>query len=465
MSHKYRPLGLGYCNLGSLLMRMGLPYDSETGRVLASQITNFMTATAISVSSELASIAGAYWSDRNSANKFRQNDLKEDAIRVLKLHQEAEQFLINRMVKSQTDTSPSATIAYWPSVLSKIEEMGLRNSQVTVLAPTGTIGFLMDCDTTGIEPDFALIKYKSFHDGHVQKTVNQAIEPALVILGYGKSQIVNIMEILEKTGDLKGAIRDEHLPVFDCAMGKTSVISPSGHIKMMAAVQPFLSGAISKSVNVPSTCTPVEIGSIYESAWKLGIKSIAVYRDGCKVSQILTTNKREEVKMPNSIIGRKKLPKTRNSKTIEAKVGSQKIFLTAGEYDDGSLGEIFINMAKGGAAVGILTDCFCRAVSLGLQYGIPLKKFVEHFKFTRFEPSGMVYGHPMIKSCTSIIDYIFKALELQYEKKDSDIQPIATDSIETFMGDAPTCDKCGNLTVRSGSCYRCTTCGNSLGCS
>ncbi len=615
-SHDYRPLGLGYANLGTLLMLKGIPYDSDDGRAWAGALTALMCGTAYAVSAEEAGVLGAFAG-------FAKN--REPMLKVIGKHRDAARAIDASRVPGEL---LSAANQAWDLALDLGTRNGYRNSQVTVLAPTGTIGLLMDCDTTGVEPDFALVKFKKLAGGGYFKIVNQSVPGALKNLGYTQTQIDEMIryvlgsmnfeatplldrhwlhakgftdadiakiekalpgtfeissafnrwslgeELLRRLGvpesefvkptfnflnwagmshaqietanvqicgtmTVEGAphLKPEHLAVFDCAnkCGKigTRYIAPMGHVRMMAAVQPFLSGAISKTVNLPNETTVAEIADIHYQGWKLGLKAVALYRDGCKLSQPLSTKsdkKEEKDEIPaattaDPAIGvasassaatlslapvRRKLPSRRAGFTQEASVAGHKVYLRTGEYEDGGIGEIFIDMHKEGAAYRSMMNCFAISVSLGLQYGVPLKEFVDKFTFTRFEPSGMVDGHPNVKMATSIVDYIFRVLGMEYlgrtdflqvkppvtpvdlttekgaaqmiysrdstktappmavvaapgvfaAKQDSSVQHLAE-----MMGDAPPCDGCGHTTVRNGACYKCLNCGNSMGCS
>jgi ribonucleoside-diphosphate reductase alpha chain len=660
-SHDYRPLGLGYANLGTLLMLLGVPYDSDRGRAMCSAVTAILTGHAYRVSSEMAERKGAFAG-------FAKN--REPFLKVMGMHRDAA-YAIDR------DACPEelfkAATQDWDEAVAFGQKNGYRNAQATVLAPTGTIGLLMDCDTTGIEPDFALVKFKKLAGGGYFKIVNQSVPEALRRLGYDERERAEILAWVIGTNTLLGApfvnraslkargllneeldriegallgafdlrsafgswvvgeaallrlgvpkekikpgfdllaflgftadqieaasdhivgrmtiegaphLRAEHYPVFDCAnrCGKTGkrFLAPMSHVKMMAAAQPFLSGAISKTVNLPNEATIEDIADVYLQGWNLGLKAVALYRDGCKASQPLSTSSKdakkddkdakktvptdvdaideaggagEETAIPvvqvNSakradpppppapmaalpqntqtvslaamlpagtrLYGeRSRLPKKRRGWTQEARVGGHKIFLRTGEYDDGKLGEIFIDMHKEGAAFRSMMNCFAMAVSVGLQYGVPLETYVEQFTFTRFEPQGPVEGHPNIKLATSIVDYLFRVLGVEYlqrydlchvqpaSEKTADpgdhgphegsasmtpVAPTYTSAtvakaafeaestgrvgsldaqLEEMMGDAPVCDVCGHITVRNGACYRCLNCGNSMGCS
>jgi ribonucleoside-diphosphate reductase alpha chain len=671
LSYEFRTLGLGYANLGSVLMVSGIPYDSDKARAIGGAITAIMTGTSYKASAEMASILGPFAGyERN----------KKHMLKVMRNHRLAAYNADPNSYES-IEIKPcgidpkycpgyllEAATSSWDEALQLGEKYGYRNAQATVIAPTGTIGLLMDCDTTGVEPDFALVKFKKLSGGGYFKIVNECVPAALENLGYTARQIDEIVkyakghatlngcphinadtlrargftssdiekietqlpsafditfafnywalgeETLQRLGfsaeqykaqgfnllrelgfgkeemdaanefvcgtmTVEGApyLKDEHLPVFDCAntCGTKGVrfIHPFGHIRMMGAVQPFISGAISKTINLPNNATVEDIQSCYALSWKLGLKANALYRDGCKLSQPLSTKKDEEkeekkettataapaqpqtelfskltpeqvleaarVLMQEStdthfmrelsrIVERKKLPHKRRGFTQKAKIGGQTVFVRTGEYDDATLGEIFVDMHKEGASFRSLMNCFAISVSIGLQYGVPLEEFVNKFTFTRFEPSGMV-DHPNIKNASSVVDYIFRLLAFEYlhrtdlvhvtpselamrsqlttdlttdiseepiiEKRNvnanshpemketpkpskTDKKPdmkkltLAESSMQGFnklagemMGDAPPCSVCGNITIRSGTCYKCINCGNSMGCS
>ncbi|HXX69747.1 MAG TPA: vitamin B12-dependent ribonucleotide reductase [Polyangiaceae bacterium] len=645
-SHDYRPLGLGYANLGSLLMSLGVPYDSRQGRALAASLTAVMCGTAYRTSAEMAAVKGPFAG-------YAKN--REPMLRVVRMHRDAA-YGIDRDAFRATDELSTvfgdlyrAACEDWDEALRAGESNGFRNAQATVLAPTGTIGLLMDCDTTGIEPDFALVKFKKLAGGGYFKIVNQTVPHALRRLGYAEHEVRDIVayvsgtntlvasphvnrkslkekgltdaelarveaalvgvfdldgafapwvlgeDVFERLGARKDArllehlgfspaqieeaqdvivgrmtiegaprLRDDHLAVFDCAnrcgTHGTRFLAPMSHVRMMATVQPFLSGAISKTVNLPNEATVDDVQAVYEEGWRLGLKAIALYRDGCKASQPLSTSsKRKDDESSDAARGepepllapppqsdaagpqlslpmakntriygqRVRLPKKRTGFTQEARVGGHKLFLRTGEYDDGMLGEIFIDMHKEGAAFRSLMNCFAMSVSIGLQYGVPLQTYVDQFTFTRFEPQGPVEGHPYVKFATSIVDFIFRTLGVEYlnrydlahikpeldtspldaarnlgtppeppslrafpEARDQAPRPGARSSppeaapgwalseassektsspldaqLDTMMGDAPVCDVCGHITVRNGACYKCLNCGNSMGCS
>ncbi|OQP64911.1 ribonucleotide-diphosphate reductase subunit alpha [Niastella vici] len=672
LSYDYRTLGLGYANLGSMLMVMGIPYDSEEARGIAGALTAIMTGVAYKTSAELASILGPF---------ARYEENREDMLRVMRNHRlaaydadEYEKLHIKPQgIKARycPDYLLKAATKAWDEAVQLGEKYGYRNAQVTVIAPTGTIGLVMDCDTTGVEPDFALVKFKKLSGGGYFKIINQSVPTALKNLGYQTREIESIVKYAVGAGTFVGAphinhqtlsekgfiaeeirkldaavasafeigfvfnvytlgeeclqrlgfkpeqyfnfewsllealgftdeqveaandyicgtmtiegapfLKAEHLPVFDCAnkCGKKGqrYIHAHGHIRMMAAAQPFLSGAISKTINLPNEATVDEIADAYMMSWQLGLKACALYRDGSKLSQPLsnksdkkkkveeeTTDKTPAAEPQESnivdlgkltitellgevqkrvqaspdtrlkrelarIVERRTLPAKRRGYTQKAKINGQAIFLRTGEYGDGTVGEIFIDMAKEGATMRSMLNCFAISISIGLQYGVPLEEFVEKFVFTRFDPAGMV-DHPNIKSTTSIVDFIFRALayeylgrtdlvhvldrpevmntgtddwdeiptSLEYEKKTPplsdvrivpgkpakapDVEPLkpvkatvkkaeaGMDAInaaaKSMQSDAPACNTCGHITIRSGTCYKCLNCGNSMGCS
>jgi ribonucleoside-diphosphate reductase alpha chain len=655
LSYEYRTLGLGYANLGSMLMVSGIPYDSEQGRGIAGAITAIMTGIAYKTSAELASHLGPF-------KKYAEN--KKHMLRVMHNHRAAAYDAVDAYegleIKPQginakycPDYLLAAATRAWDDAVQMGEKYGYRNAQTTVIAPTGTIGLVMDCDTTGVEPDFALVKFKKLSGGGYFKIINQSVPQALRNLKYSEDEISKIVNYAKGHATFKGAphinnltllekgftpaeieklesslatafeigfvfnafnlgteclqrlgfnesdynnfewsllealgfteeqieeanvyicgkmtiegapfLKDEHLPVFDCAnkCGPTGqrFIHYSGHIKMMASAQPFLSGAISKTINLPNEGTIEEIEDAYLLSWQLGLKACALYRDGSKLSQPLsnksdskkkTENAEEEIDAHEAalvdmsqltindlleevnkrvqdsadtslkrqlamIVERRSLPAKRRGFTQKAKINGQTLFVRTGEYSDGTLGEIFIDMAKEGATMRSMLNCFAISISIGLQYGVPLEEFVEKFVFTRFEPSGMV-EHPNIKTTTSIIDFMFRSLAYEYLGRndlvhvldkpvlentgdmewDQNTPPIgervpelsavrvtashrgtgnvrkvqSLDSVnqagKNMQSDAPPCNVCGHITIRSGTCYKCLNCGNSLGCS
>ncbi|HEX6171006.1 MAG TPA: vitamin B12-dependent ribonucleotide reductase, partial [Chitinophagaceae bacterium] len=674
LSYEYRTLGLGYANLGTLLMVSGIPYDSEEARGIAGALTAIMTGISYKTSAEMAEVLGTF-------PRFEEN--RDDMLRVMRNHRlaayDADNYeglsLKPQGIKAQYCPAYLLTAACkaWDDAVEMGEKYGYRNAQATVIAPTGTIGLVMDCDTTGVEPDFALVKFKKLSGGGYFKIINQSVPAALRNLGYSEKEtdsiikyavgtasfagapFINHQSLSEKgfiadeikrldaavisafeigfvfnkytlgeeclqrlgftpdqyndfewsllealgfsdeeidaandyvcgTGMLEGAphLEEEHLPVFDCAnkCGKKGqrYIHANGHIRMMGATQPFISGAISKTINLPNEASVDEIAAAYLLSWQLGLKANALYRDGSKLSQPLSNKSDKKKKVDDSqqsvvssqetvvnnqqqdssivdlskltveelfeevqkrvqaspdtklkrklasIVERRTLPAKRRGFTQKAKINGQAIFLRTGEYSDGTLGEIFIDMAKEGATMRSMSNCFAIAISIGLQYGVPLEEYVEKFVFTKFDPAGFV-EHPNIKSTTSIVDFIFRALgyeylgrtdlvhvldkpevmntgaddwddiptSLEYEKApelssvrvvgvaSNGTQPIKTqkpvaaraeNSMEamssankSMQSDAPACNTCGHITVRSGTCYKCLNCGNSLGCS
>ncbi|WP_341841800.1 vitamin B12-dependent ribonucleotide reductase [Chitinophaga caseinilytica] len=659
LSYQYRTLGLGYANLGSMLMVSGIAYDSEEARGIAGAITAIMTGVSYKTSAEMAGHLGAF-------PKYEEN--KQDMLRVMRNHRAAAYDAIEAYegieIRPQginarfcPDYLLTAATKAWDDAVQLGEQYGYRNAQATVIAPTGTIGLVMDCDTTGVEPDFALVKFKKLSGGGYFKIINQSIPTALRNLGYKDNEVKAIVDYAKGTGSFGGApyinpqtlsekgfisdelkkldtavassfdiafvfnvytlgeeclqrlgftpeqyfnmefsllhelgftdeqieaandyvcgtmtvegapyLKEAHLPIFDCAnkCGKKGerYIHPHGHIRMMAAAQPFISGAISKTINLPNEAVVEEIADSYKLSWELGLKACALYRDGSKLSQPLSNksdkkkksteaeapaaetaqiidmnqltidelleelNKRMTASTDTSlkralsrIVERKTLPAKRRGFTQKAKVGGQPIFVRTGEYGDGTLGEIFVDLAKEGSTLRSLMNCFAIAVSVGLQYGVPLEEFVDKFVFTRFEPAGMV-DHPNIRSATSLIDYIFRVLGYEYlgrtdlvhildapgntgedewdeapaapaakpalsnvrivgnkpeapAPKSAKAQPVAAAGSEggtqeymrSMQSDAPACNTCGHITVRSGTCYKCLNCGNSMGCS
>ena len=460
-SHLYRPLGLGYANLGALLMSLGLPYDSDESRAYAATITSLMTAQSYLTSTQLASHVGAFECYSDNTESF---------IRVMNQHKNAMKHIEDVYVPKELFEAASNC---WRKVLREGKKNGFRNAQVSVLAPTGTIAFMMDCDTTGIEPDIALVKYKKMVDGGMMKMVNGSVRRALIKLGYSNKQIEDMLKHLESNETIEDAphIRDDHLPVFDCALKPKNGIRSihyKGHIRMMASCQPFLSGAISKTVNLPESVTPEEIEKVYLEAWKLGLKAVAIYRDGCKRSQPLNTSLKKHEPV------RRRLPDERQSITHKFSIGGHKGYLTVGMYEDGTLGEIFVTMAKQGSTISGLTDTFATAISLSLQYGVPLEDLVRKFTYTRFEPSGFTQNKD-IKMAKSVVDYIFQWLSIHFLESKG-----VNDKVESLNGngeekkedftfqkelDAPLCINCGEITVRNGSCHACMSCGTSNGCS
>lgn len=406
-SHKFRPLGLGYANLGSLLMSMGIPYDSDAGRGICGAITAIMTGQAYLTSSRMASFLGPFTAYPDNA---------EPMLRVMRMHRDA----VSRIDTACPEYLRTAAEQVWEECVESGRAYGYRNAQATVLAPTGTIAFMMDCDTTGIEPDIALVKYKQLAGGGLLKIVNRTVPQALQALGYSAEQIQRIVQHIEARETIEGAddLKSEHLPVFDCAFKAqhgTRSISWRAHIKMMAAAQPFLSGAISKTVNMPAETTVEDIEQAYIEGWKLGLKALAIYRDGSKQSQPLATSKEGDRQKGNQSTSpqRRRLPPTRRSITHKFSVGGHEGYITVGLFDDGSPGELFINMAKEGSTIGGLMDVIGTETSMCLQYGVPLEVLVSKFSHMRFEPSGWT-PNPEIPHAKSVVDYIFRWMGMQF---------------------------------------------------
>jgi ribonucleoside-diphosphate reductase alpha chain len=549
-SHDYRPLGLGYANLGALLMAAGLPYDSDAGRDYAACVTAIMCGQAYLQSSKIAEQCPALvpateptqktLADTNLGGVERAPSPampggacpgwyinREPFLDVIRMHRAS----VNNINKNNVPTPLyEASKQTWDEALANGEKHGYRNSQVTVLAPTGTIGFMMDCDTTGVEPDLALVKYKKLVGGGMIKIVNQTVPTALFKLGYSHDEADKIVSYIDATGTIEGAphINDEHLAVFDCSFKPakgTRSIAYMGHLRMMAATQPFISGAISKTVNLPESASVEDIMEAYLQAWKLGLKAVAVYRDGCKKSQPLSAAgtstalskkgdaataaaapaEEENLNGPPKAV-RHKLQAERASITHKFNVGGHEGYITVGLYPNGQVGELFITMAKEGSTVSGLMDSFACGISIALQHGVPLKLLCEKFAHTRFEPSGWS-GNPDIGFAKSIMDYIFRWLDLRFSTGQqqmlfenlrlrpsgvssqpsepaglngltssgpaiNDQRPTtgtvhAADALAGIidLGDAPTCSFCGSIMTRNGSCYRCGSCGSTSGCS
>jgi len=479
-SHRFRPLGLGYSNLGSVIMTAGLPYDSDAARSLCGSITSIMHAAANLASAEIASVVGPF-------EGYAEN--REPMMNVMQMHRDA----VEKIGNDGPPELKSAAARLWNSVLVNGHQHGFRNAQVTVLAPTGTISFMMDCDTTGIEPDIALVKYKQLAGGGMLKMVNQTVAASLANLSYSDAEIVVIMKHIGDHDTIEGApyLKAEHLPVFDCAFKPANGVRSipwQAHITMMAAAQPFLSGAISKTVNMPNEATPKDIAEAYFWGWELGLKAIAIYRDGSKQSQPLNTKSSEskgtdaapgEVSVVEKIVykpRRERLEDTRQSITHKFSIAGHEGYLCVGLYPDGRPGEIFITMAKEGSTIGGIMDSFGTSLSIALQYGVPLEVLINKFSYTRFEPMGLTKNKD-IRFARSVVDYIARWLELKFMAKSDD--PVAdeklspekhelhgqSDQFARFQSDAPSCDGCGSLTVRNGNCYLCHNCGSSMGCS
>lgn len=487
-SHDYRPLGLGYANLGALLMSRGVAYDSEEGRTLAAAITSLMSGESYKQSAKIASVQGPF-------SGFEKN--REAMLNVMAKHRIYAERIEKKYIPSDLW---SAQIDVWKDVVNLGSEYGIRNAQTTVLAPTGTIGFMMDCDTTGVEPDIALVKYKKLSGGGMIKIVNQTVPEALTKLGYDGEQIEHIIAYIDKNDTIEGAphLKEEHLPVFDCAFkpanGKRS-IQYMGHIKIMAATQPFLSGAISKTVNMPNDVTSEDIMNAYIEAWRLGLKSIAMYRDGCKRTQPLRTklDKKEEKQQGTTRPARRRLPDERESITHKFSIAGHEGYITVGMFEDRTPGELFITMSKEGSTISGLMDSLATAVSISLQYGVPLKVLVDKFSHARYEPAGFT-NNPDIPVAKSISDYIFRWLGKKFIKEDNGSSELSkvevTDDAKKSLNilndaaakaasvlernekvifetqsDAPSCHECGSIMIRSGSCYKCLECGSTSGCS
>ncbi|MBB3086480.1 vitamin B12-dependent ribonucleotide reductase [Geodermatophilus sabuli] len=524
----YRQLGIGYANLGALLMATGHAYDSRGGQTLAAAITSLMTGTAYRRSAELAGIVGAYEGYARNADAHA---------RVMRKHAAAND-AIRPVGADDADVLKAAT-AQWQECLEIGSDSGWRNAQASVLAPTGTIGFMMDCDTTGIEPDFSLVKFKKLVGGGSMQIVNQTVPRALKSLGYQDEQIEAIVEYIAEHGHVVDApsLRPEHYEVFDCAMGERA-ISPMGHVRMMAAVQPFISGAISKTVNMPESATIEDVENIYFQGWKLGLKALAIYRDNCKVGQPLSGGKgkndgtKDEAKVeaaaPAALAHpvRKRLPKKRTSVTTSFSVAGAEGYMTAGMYDDGSLGEVFLKLGKQGSTLAGVMDAFSISLSIALQHGVPLETYIQKFTNMRFEPAGMT-DDPDIRIAQSVMDYIFRRLALDHlpvdkranlgifsaeeraaqvsgydtsastatvaEEDEVDLEALrgsapteaptkpeakaekpvkeahsSAELLELVTGtatDAPLCMTCGTKMRPAGSCYVCEGCGSTSGCS
>lgn len=481
-AHDYRQLGLGYSNLGALLMCLGIPYDSDDGRAWASALTAIMTGHAYAVSARIAARVGPF-------TGYEMN--REPMLRVIEKHLGAADRIDANKVPGDLLTAAKAC---WAEALELGRVHGYRNSQATVIAPTGTISFMMDCDTTGIEPDIALVKYKTLVGGGLMKIVNGSVPRALRRLGYSQEQIEAIVAYIDEKGTIEGApgLAEEHLPVFDCAFkaqNGTRTIHWMGHIRMMGAVQPFISGAISKTVNLPEEATVDDIEQAYIEGWRHGLKALAVYRDGSKRAQVLSTKKDSSTAAapaspPHPV--RRRLPATRTSITHKFSIEGHEGYITAGLYEDGSPGEIWLTMAKEGSTLSGMMDAFATSISLALQYGVPLRDLVNKFSHMRFEPSGRTENSE-IPVAQSIVDYIFRWLASQFlseeEKEEFGVlSPTVKARLmaqeyepprsagnghsytNTTQTDAPPCANCGWIMTRAGTCYRCDNCGTTSGC-
>jgi ribonucleoside-diphosphate reductase alpha chain len=526
-SVKFRQLGLGYANLGALLMASGLPYDSDGGRAWAAAITALMTGHAYATSARTAGRMGPFAGFHENA---------EPMLRVLRKHRDAAEQIDDTMVPTEL---LDAARQSWHAAVELAEQFGVRNSQATVLAPTGTIGLLMDCDTTGVEPDLGLVKTKKLVGGGTMSIVNQTVTRALTMAGYTAAQAVDIVAYVDEHMSILGAphLRPEHLAVFACSMGD-NVIHYLGHVRMMGAVQPFISGAISKTVNLPEDATVEDVEQLHLDAWRLGVKAVAIYRDNCKVAQPLSTTKRgqaepfapggeverhhdemearivsleaalaaEQAKPGESVVVgavRERLPRRRRSNTFAFRVADCEGYVTVGEYEDGRPGELFIRVSKQGSTLAGIMDAFSISISLGLQHGVPLSTYVRKYTNMKFEPAGMT-DDAQLRIASSLVDYIFRRLALDYlsreEREDLGVlstgeraqptlpgveeQATVTVGIEpspvprqapttspvtpasrTEPRDAPYCYSCGNVMQRAGSCYVCSSCGSTSGCS
>ena len=490
-SADFRPLGIGFANLGALLMARGLPYDSEAGRDFAAAVTALMSGASYAQSARISEVKGPFRGFENN---------RKPMLKVMRKHRDAVKGI--DAAHAPLELLKAAKVS-WDEVVDLGKEHGIRNSQISVIAPTGTIAFMMDCDTTGIEPDIALVKYKKLVGGGMIKIVNGTVPVALTRLGYDKEQIQEIVEFIDEHDTIEGApdLADEHMAIFDCAFkpanGSRS-IHYMGHLKMLAAVQPFVSGAISKTINMPEESTPEEITEAYLEGWRLGLKAVAIYRDGCKRSQPLSTKRDESKKAEDTEprAQRRKLPDERRAVTHKFSVSGHEGYITVGLYDDGQPGEIFLVMAKEGSTISGLVDAFATAVSIALQYGVPLQTLVDKFTHTRFEPSGFT-NNPEIPIAKSIMDYIYRWLASKFLSREGqqaagvvlrddqhevaeENSSQATDdtSVEFGVGkggnskvaflyqqDAPSCQECGAIMVRNGTCYKCLNCGSTSGCS
>jgi ribonucleoside-diphosphate reductase alpha chain len=521
----YRELGIGYANLGALLMALGLPYDSDEGRAISAAITALLTGQSYATSAKIANRVGpfaGYAKDR------------EAMLNVLKMHRAEVSKIDASLVPEEL---LSAAAASWDEAVELGELYGVRNSQASLIAPTGTIGLMMDCDTLGVEPDLGLVKVKKLVGGGTMSIVNQTVPRALKSLGYTPEQSEDIVKYIDEEKTIIGAphLKKEHEPVFACSMGDNT-IHYLGHVKMMSAVQPFLSGAISKTVNMPEEVSIEDVQQLHIDAWRMGLKAVAIYRDNCKVGQPLRMakkdgdNKGEPSGQPGAVLDkyvvkgavRRPLPKVRTAKTFSFTVSDCHGYITVGEYEDGTPGELFINIAKMGSTLAGLMDSFARSVSYGLQYGVPLKTYVNGLSYMSFAPSGIT-DDPAIRTAASLVDYIFRRLALSYLSFDDRLelglasmddmpdsqtslisesvnqptlekpvvaqasvassaqtvsQPAAPKVEKTTVAaikeraqeasksnTAPLCYNCGNQTQRSGSCYVCTSCGSTTGCS
>jgi ribonucleoside-diphosphate reductase alpha chain len=483
-SHDFRPLGLGFANLGALLMSMGIPYDSSEGRDWAGAISAVMCGQAYLTSARIsADSTGPCPGYSGNHNSF---------VEVIRMHGEAVSRIDSRRVPAALFRAAEEV---WQQAYELGKKTGFRNSQTTVIAPTGTIGFMMDCDTTGIEPDLALVKYKKLVGGGVIKIVNNTVPQALIKLGYSPEQVDKIVSHIDATGTIEGApgLKDEHLPVFDCSFRPQNgvrFIHHMGHVRMMAAVQPFVSGAISKTINMPEESSVEDIYQAYIEAWRLGLKAVAIYRDGSKRVQPLSSGTAKGAKQSGAAAApatvekivyrpiRRKLPDERQAITHKFSIGGHEGYITVGLFEDNTPGEIFITMAKEGSTISGLMDSFATAISYALQYGVPLKFFVDKFAHVRFEPSGWT-GNPQVPYAKSIMDYIFRWMGAKWlgpeyavteagdaqKLRPTESTPQQELPFAPVATDAPLCSECGGIMTRNGSCYKCENCGGTSGCS
>ena len=488
-SDAYRPLGLGYANLGALLMSRGVSYDSDAGRDYAAAITAVMTGEAYAQSARIARDCGGPFSG------YPRNE--QPFLRVMRKHRAA---LRDVDAEHVPDDLYGAAAEVWDDVVDLGEAHGFRNAQATVLAPTGTIGFMMDCDTTGVEPDIALVKYKKLVDGGMMKIVNQTVPTALVRLGYDNDQVKAIVDHIDQRETIEGAphLREEHLPVFDCAFKAANgdrFIHYMGHIKMIGATQPFISGAISKTINVPTDATVQDIEQAYIDAWRRGTKAVSIYRDGSKRTQPLNTARAAAGAAAGALSGqavRRRLPDERQAITHKFDIAGHEGYITVGLFEDGSPGEIFLVMAKEGSTISGFADAFAQAISYSLQYGVPLQDLVDKFSHVRFEPAGLT-RNPDVRIAKSIVDYIFRwlaskflSVEAQHaagvnlqEGASADGEQLTFGDAPRFAAtapstatnfaiqndqDAPPCATCGQIMIRNGACYKCVNCGATSGC-
>lgn len=508
-TRRFRQLGLGYANLGALLMAIGAPYDSDRGRAVAAAVTALMGGSAYNMSTRLAARVGSFEGYADDA---------ESVQRVLGMHRSAVETIDAALVPEEL---LGAAHAAWDDTCVRAADHGVRNAQATVLAPTGTISFLMDCDTTGIEPDLGLVKTKKLVGGGTMQIVNQGVGRALTQLGYGADEVAAIEAHVAETGSVLGApgLAEEHVAVFACSMGD-NVIGPDGHVQMMAAVQPFLSGAISKTINLPESTTVEDVEQVLIDSWRMGLKAVALYRDNCKVGQPLSAKSvGDAVTVSQDAVDalvaaaaqpvREKLPRSRASRTFEFRVADCKGFVTVGEYADGRPGELFIRVSKQGSTLAGIMDAFAISVSHGLQYGVPMHAFVDAFVGMRFEPAGMTDDEDL-RITSSLMDYLFRRLAVEYltederrarnilttgERSQPTLPGVDEAVTETTQGldvaadppssdavapvptpppapaaapgssDAPFCGQCGTQMIRAGSCYACRDCGSTSGCS